>query len=213
MKSKAILVLLLISFIAVSCKKTKHENPIPQSSTEEIAVKFDTTGVPAYKPEYWNDGKGMNTIQARHNCYAYACNVFYADKETFVATPGKKAGIELPDPFSAQDAIKGAVADGLMKLNGNEEPPKGWTKVALFLELEEGNTDGTKATDFHWYRRDNNGYWSSKGGESPVTNEDSMGNKIKDPRSPDPDKKHPYFVTFMAVKSSSKQGQGVTRVK
>ncbi|MCG8477277.1 MAG: hypothetical protein MI784_17565 [Cytophagales bacterium] len=197
--------LFLICFLAfsvfISCSKSEESDVI------------STVNVPEYKPLFWNDGKGEATIQSRHNCYAYACNVVFKDKSVFGATPGKASGITLPEVFSAADVVNAAKADGLVKLEGTAEPQVGWTKVALFLELQDGNTDGTKAIDFHWYRRDKDGYWSNKGGESPARNTDTNGNKVSDPRRDNSNTKHTYFVCFMAVKSSSKQGEGKTRIK
>ncbi|MFA8300287.1 MAG: hypothetical protein ACEPOV_09015 [Hyphomicrobiales bacterium] len=173
---------------------------------------FDTLGVPDYNPDWWNDGKGYNTTQSRHNCYAYAVNYYYEDTLQQGAKPGKISGIHIAAPFSAQECIDAAVADGLIVLEGEEEPPVGWCKVALFLELIHPNTDGTAASDFHWFRRDKNGFWSNKGSETPVSNLDISGVPILDPRQSGQGK-HDYFVTFMAVKSSSHQGKGQTPVK
>jgi hypothetical protein len=39
--------------------------------------------------------------------------------------------------------------------------------------------------DFHWYRRDVNGYWSHKFGSSEATDVDFSGNKITNPETAD----------------------------
>ncbi|MFA8300289.1 MAG: hypothetical protein ACEPOV_09025 [Hyphomicrobiales bacterium] len=216
LKTTNIIMFLIVSgMFILSC--SKKDEITQEEITNAIASKttiypFDTLDVPDYNPDWWNDGKGYNTTQSRHNCYAYATNNYYEDISVEGAIPGKISGIYLSHPFSAQDCIDAAVADGLIVLNGEEEPPVGWCKVALFLELEPYNTDGTAASDFHWFRRDKNGYWSNKGGETPVTNLDVNGNPMLDPRESGY-YKHTYFVTFMAVKSSTHQGQGQTPVK
>ncbi|MFA8300292.1 MAG: hypothetical protein ACEPOV_09040 [Hyphomicrobiales bacterium] len=173
---------------------------------------FDTLGVPDYNPDWWNDGKDEYSTQSRHNCYAYAVNYYFEDTLQEGAKPGRTVGINISAPFSAQECIDAAVADGLMVLEGEEEPPLGWCKVALFLELAPSNTDGTVAEDFHWFRRDKNGFWSNKGSETAVSNLDVNGVPILDTRQSG-QSKHNYFVTFMAVKSSTHQGKGETVVR
>lgn len=37
----------------------------------------------------------------------------------------------------------------------------------------------TSDNDYHWYRKDSNGYWSHKPGVTPVVNTDASGNLIK----------------------------------
>ncbi|MFA8300288.1 MAG: hypothetical protein ACEPOV_09020 [Hyphomicrobiales bacterium] len=228
LRTSNIIIFLIISGISIlSCTKKDeitqeeiinaaiHVDTVGTTDTIGIGTTtypFDTLDIPYYNPDFWNDGKGYNTIQNRHNCYAYATNNYYEDTLVSGAMPGKISGIEFPHPFSAQDCIDAAVADGLIVLNGEEEPPLGWCKLALFLELEPSNTDGTQALDFHWFRRDKNGYWSNKGGATPVTNLDVNGVPISDPRQSGYTK-HTYFVTFMAVKSSTHQGQGQTPVE
>lgn len=35
--------------------------------------------------------------------------------------------------------------------------------------------------DYHFYRKDSNGYWSHKRGLNAITNKDASGNKIRNP--------------------------------
>lgn len=43
------------------------------------------------------------------------------------------------------------------------------------------------ATDYHWYRLDDNAYWSHKRGSAPAKNVDESGNAIADPEVCDRD--------------------------
>ena len=53
--------------------------------------------------------------------------------------------------------------------------------------------------DYHWYRLDNNGDWSHKPGQTPATNLDGDGNRIRDPRNA-ANGLIPYeFVCFMKI--------------
>ena len=49
--------------------------------------------------------------------------------------------------------------------------------------------------DFHWYRLDQNGFWSHKPGSTPVTASDNAGAFITDPRIANMGNYH--FVSFM----------------
>ena len=52
-------------------------------------------------------------------------------------------------------------------------------------------------SDYHFFRLDNNGYWSHKPGESLATDLDDKGNKIRDARQA---VYEPYkFVCFMTT--------------
>ena len=53
--------------------------------------------------------------------------------------------------------------------------------------------------DYHWYRLDNNGYWSHKPGRTPATDRDGNGDRIRDPRKA-ANGFIPYeFVCFMKI--------------
>lgn len=56
--------------------------------------------------------------------------------------------------------------------------------------------------DFHWYRLDDNGYWSQKSGSGPATNKDGNGDLISDPRKAanlEPILLNYKFVSFMKI--------------
>lgn len=121
---------------------------------------------PAYNPALWN----IPAVQPFNNCYNYANDQI---TNTF-AQPGRAAGVE-PVNIDCDDYQAAATADGLAFAAGFANPlaaGQGWY-VALVV---------WPGVDFHWYRQDDNGCWSHKPGQTPVTNLDNSGNLIADPQ-------------------------------
>lgn len=135
---------------------------------------------PAYNPSLWN----IPSVQPYNNCYNYANNQI---TNTF-AQPGRATGKPITS-LSCTGVQPSAVSDGL-KASSNFSSPlgpgQGWY-VALVIWPD---------TDYHWYRQDNVGCWSHKPGQTAVTNVDSSGNPITDPKMCD---RGPYtvFCTYM----------------
>jgi hypothetical protein len=83
-----------------------------------------------------------------------------------------------------------AVADGLIaKPTARNRCPDEGHLVALVV---------APGSDFHWYRKGRNGYWSHKPGNTPVINVDNSANLIADPRTADR-AMYTQFCTFMVV--------------
>ncbi len=156
------------------CKKHKSGCPI----------RAELSGVePAYKPEEYNNDKA---IQHSHNCFAYAMNVKDPKKiaecrqrnNCRFHVPGKdkghpefsgKLGKTCGDVIgrTMSDAKQGYMTDFSTKC----EP--GMSKIAVVVDEEN---------DLHYYRQDNNGWWSHKPGGRPVTNKDAVGAYIYNPK-------------------------------
>ena len=92
---------------------------------------------------------------------------------------------------------------GLTKLNDINDPINcTHYKIALVIDNK-----GDKL-DYHFYRQDNNGYWSHKTGHDPVSNVDASGKLITNPETCDRnyDKKkndefnYEIFCGYYAVK-------------
>jgi|HubBroStandDraft_6_1064221.scaffolds.fasta_scaffold50272_3 hypothetical protein len=80
--------------------------------------------------------------------------------------PGDAAGLQ-PQNFTNCIQIKVAArADGL-KNGKNGECPCDFYKVRLYFTPNFGG-DPNNGPDYHWYRQDSNGGWSSKHGWMPV---------------------------------------------
>jgi len=163
--------------------KTHRETPSQslgtyQESTTYVFVFASGCAVapnsanPKYDPTSWNDGGSRNdgvTIQGNSNCYAYATNQKGPFNGGFGMQPGDASGnpITSADDISVDGIRSRAIADGL-----SPTPVDGGYPVVFVVD---------PGVDYHWYRQDDNGLWSSKPGSTPVNNVDASGNLITDP--------------------------------
>lgn len=129
--------------------------------------------VPSYQPDYWNY---YTYIRSNNNCYNYGNN----KRTDTYAQPGRASG----QSFSLNCTSVGdaAVSDGISRISGTS-CPSGEMKIALAI---------APGWDYHWYRRDSNGYWSHKPGGTYATNLDNSGNLITNPESAD----RGYYTDF-----------------
>lgn len=148
---------------------------------------FEPMVEPAFDPGKWNDNA---FIRMNNNCYNYANDKI---TNTF-AQPGRANGYTLPMPLTCPGVREGAVVDGLAPLaNPNVSPAQGQV-VALVIAV-------TPFNDYHWYRRDINGKWSHKPGQTPATNRDNSGRAIDDPSICDRGAYANFCGFFLAVPS------------
>jgi len=137
---------------------------------------------PKYEPEKYN---GDKAIQHSHNCFAYAMNVRDIEKikscreknDCHFHVPGKIKG---HPEFSGKmgktcgDVVGRTMADipnGYLTDFQTKCDP-GFSKVGIVVDKEN---------DLHYYRQDNNGWWSHKPGARKVTNKDALGAPIYRP--------------------------------
>ena len=130
------------------------------------ASTIDPSGLtpPDYDPDSWNGGGHRTT----NNCYSYACNRReQPGRRGYKRQPGERAGRPIPPGATCEQIMAGARADGLK--NGpkgyNWSCPCGYHLVKLYWT---SNYMGSGQSDYHWYRQDSNGGWSSKHGWMPV---------------------------------------------
>jgi hypothetical protein len=143
------------------------------------AADFVDRCLPRYEPAVWNSNP---TVQRWNNCYNYGC-----DKQTNTfAQPGFAHGIVLnwPADMACEPVTRGAIADGLTPVNCDEGCGCSECHHQVALVIAPG-------WDYHWYRKDRDGRWSHKPGETPATNLDSANHLITDPRTAD---RGPYTV-------------------
>ena len=173
------------------------------NSQADIVLRMQATKL-IYEPSKWHacTKADWQTCDKAANCYSYALN----NPKYYWSQPGM--GFIKTDPLPYIDSfnvffkdyslkefmdfmIKGAVSDGLIKIDGLIER-EGYYPVALFFKDHPSNFD------LHWYRRDDDGAWSRKNGWEAVTNRDSRGKVITDvSEAPDPD--FPIFGSYFLV--------------
>lgn len=125
--------------------------------------------IPPYNPNKWNDDP---TVKRHNNCYNYACDRILFNSKS---QPGRATG-SYPYPMACNDVTNAAVSDGLKKRPETNTLPVCYHKVALVVAPDY---------DYHWYRLDDNAFWSHKPGSTAARNVDNSGNLITDPRTAD----------------------------
>ncbi len=137
-------------------------------------------GLAPMQPNNWN-GNGAPNFQDRNNCYNYGTNRKQpAAPAPIKAQPGLACGRQYAT-IDCQDVKNSAICDGLIFIG---DAPAGMFPAcpngACLVALVVGPGD-----DYHWYRQNGDGTWSHKPGTTPVTNLDTAGNVITDPRTAD----------------------------
>lgn len=120
-------------------------------------------------PRWMNHGP-PNNFQWQNNCYNYATNLNLNNFAQIGANSLNKFDI-----LTCVGAVSGVLSDGLRYTTGPEQALAAGEghHVCLVIAPEQ---------DFHWYRQDNDGGWSHKLGDQPITRLDAEGVEIIDPR-------------------------------
>jgi hypothetical protein len=121
-----------------------------------------------YDPGKWNNDPG---IQRNNNCYNY-CNDIITNTR---AQPGLGSGL-MYTAFECGNVGVASTRDGLVVTGKPTTTPIVGHYVALVV---------WPGQDYHWYRLDDNTYWSHKRGSYPAKNVDESGNPIADPEACD----------------------------
>jgi hypothetical protein len=139
---------------------------------------------PSYEPEMWNKRK---EVRETHNCYSYAMNIQdpkqirRCQEDPNCNVPFHQPGSVSGHPrFSSKrlktcpELVARILGDNPSIRLGTFEKkcPPHTSSVALAIDADE---------DYHWYRKDKNGYWSHKPGGTEVTNKDANGALIYNP--------------------------------
>jgi RHS repeat-associated protein len=125
-----------------------------------------THPAPGYDPAPWNDPAHVHT----NNCYSYACDRLHPPGPDNKPQPGEVAGIPLPSTINCVVLKALAKADGL-KDSDHSYCPCGTHDVTDYHRVKlyfTSNFQGSGFPDYHWYRQDSNGMWSSKHGWEKV---------------------------------------------
>lgn len=138
-----------------------------------------------YNPGSWNNNANVLLYS---DCYNYALNI-PADGSlaaTKSLQPGQLAGISVnavdasPGGISATIAAckadAQAVGRSFLEIGRYEPCPPGYYKVALVISA---------GLDYHWYRQNPDGTWSSKRQRDPVDSYDASFHTILDPQTCD----------------------------
>ncbi|KAL4219739.1 hypothetical protein ACF0H5_020153 [Mactra antiquata] len=138
--------------------KGKYKLPRRPQKRKKVDNQVCTT---RFEPHVWNV---MEVIED-NNCYNYATN----RRTDTMAGPGRGSGSEVfeEDEIYAEPVLAGCVRDGLTRLNG----PNPGDECLMVLVIWPGY-------DYHFYRLDDNGFWSHKPGETEAKDTDEDGERI-----------------------------------
>jgi hypothetical protein len=150
-------------------------SPAAEAESEEMgaeAVPAVTCMIEngAYNPGFWNNNAN---VRSRNNCYNYASN---KRTDTF-AQPGRGCG-HIYTAITCAEVTRAAMCDRLHKRYvcfPDSERPR--YLVALVI------APGPGFVDFHWYRRNAEGFWSHKPGGTAARNTDNSGKVITNPQT------------------------------
>jgi hypothetical protein len=169
----------------LTIKKVKNNNNISflnkkinknTNNTENIKNKKKFSPLSGselkYEPELWNKN---NLTKTSHNCYSYALGKIVKGLSS-KAQPGYGSAFNHinDDNFTCESFKKRLKKDspGSYIESFDKQCIPGFYKIFLALDISE---------DYHWWRQDDNKYWSHKPGSTNVVNIDASGNKIIEP--------------------------------
>ena len=139
-----------------------------------------------YQPERWNSNPA---VQSSNNCYNYVNDIM---TNTF-AQPGRANGYMSPST-TGPNLQYGSELDGLVRIEAPSNvclPTPNGNLAALVIWPE---------VDYHFYRLDNDGFFSHKPGQTAARNVDNSGQMIRDPRTAD---RGPYTVFHCFLETNS----------
>ena len=120
----------------------------------------------AFNPAFWNDPAHVN----RNNCYNYASN---RRTDTF-AQPGRATGHQATT-MACPNVVAAALSDGLhhrFDCFPDSEKPR-WLMAMVVAP----------GYDYHWYRKQKEGFWGHKPGHTPARNVDNNGAIVWNPET------------------------------
>jgi hypothetical protein len=146
-------------------------NPAPVIATDASSWTTQAQGscqieVAAFNPNFWN----VSPVLTNNNCYNYATN---RRTDTF-AQPGRAAG-QQATTMKCANVSTGAQADGAYLAptcvpSGQE--PRWYMAMVVW-----------PGVDYHWYRKQAEGYWGHKPGQTAARNYDNSNVVITNPET------------------------------
>jgi len=120
-----------------------------------------------FNPDFWNLDP---FVRSNNNCYNYGRNW----KTNTFAQPGRFSGITLNSGnMNCADVKAAAMADGLHE-RCDCLPQSEYPRRLMALVIAPG-------IDYHWYRKQKNGFWGHKPGGTNARNIDNSGVLVSDP--------------------------------
>ncbi len=146
---------------------------LPKSSAIRVTVNDGECGTCQYEesrfnPDFWN----LDTnVRRNNNCYNYGRNW----KTNTFAQPGRQSGATAGS-MSVSAVKAAAMRDGLVERCIHCLPASEYPRRLMALVIAPG-------VDYHWYRKQKDGFWGHKPGGTAARNYDNSGVLITDPRT------------------------------
>ena len=134
---------------------------------------------PKYIPHFWNTLD--SDVKEHTNCYSYVMDRYElnADKKL---QPGELSSGKFGS-YDCNEIMNKLKKDyntyNIIQVDKHYKPPCNHYKIALVID------DKGDEQDYHFYRQDDDGYWSHKPGKNNVRRHDASGNLIRDPETAD----------------------------
>ena len=188
----------LLDRAGIRARTSVPDSPGPAPPVEEreaaAAAVSCTIELAPYNPGAWNNDA---FIREHNNCYHYASN---KRRDTFRILPGggqPGAGCgHMYTAITCAEVTRAALCDGLHR-RYDCFPPSENPRYLVALVI----APGPGFVDFHWYRKNKEGFLSHKPGSTAVRNVDNRGQTISDPATCDRDGYTIFCGYFYTCKS------------
>lgn len=169
-------------------KKVPKDIRVSKRDSAEEEAKADVTcwiELGKFNPGFWNNDPN---VRRNNNCYNYGRNW----RTNTFAQPGRASGT-YPYPMACDRVTRAALSDGAHKRYDcfpDSEKPRWLTAMVVW-----------PGRDYHWYRKQSEGFWGHKPGSTRAKNTDNSGRIVADPRTCDRGGYTDFCGYFYACKS------------
>lgn len=152
-----------------SSEDSRETAPPPPAEDEASTAATCQIEVGAFNPGFWNNDAN---VRANNNCYNYASN----KRTNTFAQPGLGCG-HMYTALTCPAVTQAALCDGLHRrftcFPDSEKP-----RYLVALVVAPG-------ADYHWYRKQKEGFWGHKPGRTAARNVDNSNRVITNPETCD----------------------------
>lgn len=194
-------------YLVALTERTQYYSNKQSNDSNKVEISPLSGSEPKYEPNRWNTNE---RIRYNHNCYSYMLNKIVSSR-TGKPQPGYFSNFPplTEKDYKCEEFYKRLKKDipSLYKVTFGRSCKKGFHKG--FIAIDPKAED----QDYHFYRQDDNGYWSHKPGRNEAVDVDADGKKIKNPLKAN--RKYKYFdyaepCFFFCVNSSLARTQSVS---
>ncbi|GAA2070427.1 hypothetical protein GCM10009801_21140 [Streptomyces albiaxialis] len=155
---------------AEAAAEAEAEEGTEEATEDATAAVTCTIELGAFNPAFWNND---STVRLNNNCYNYASNW----RTNTFAQPGRGCG-SMYKAITAAEVSRAALCDGMhRRFDCFPDTEKPRYLVALVI------APGPGFVDFHWFRKQKEGFWGHKPGGTAARNTDNSNNVIYNPET------------------------------